>query len=53
MHPHPSDHSKPVVLRRRLRWAAWRYSTGKEASLALPLLLIAQHLYIRGIPAAY
>ena len=32
---------------------AWRYSTGKEASLALPLLLITQHLYIRGISAAY
>ena len=46
-------HHKGTVLRRRLRWAAWRYSTGKEASLALPLLLIAQHLYIRGIPAAY
>lgn len=44
---------KGTVLRRRLRWAAWRYSTGKEASLALPLLLIAQHLYIRGISAAY
>ena len=44
---------KGTVLRRRLRWAAWRYSTGKEASLALPLLLITQHLYIRGIPAAY
>ena len=47
--PHPQG----TVLRRRLRWAAWRYSTGKEASLALPLLLITQHLYIRGISAAY
>lgn len=48
-----TPHHKDTVLRRRLRWAAWRYSTGKEASLALPLLLIAQHLYIRGISAAY
>lgn len=48
-----TPHPKGTVLRRRLRWAAWRYSTGKEASLALPLLLIAQHLYIRGISAAY
>ena len=48
-----TPHHKATVLRRRLRWAAGRYSTGKEASLALPLLLIAQHLYIRGIPAAY
>lgn len=39
--------TKGTVLRRRLRWAAWRYSTGKEASLALPLLLITQHLYKR------
>lgn len=48
-----TPHHKGTVLRRRLRWAAWRYSTRKEASLALPLLLITQHLYIRGIPAAY
>ena len=49
----PRPPKKGTVLRRRLRWAAWRYSTGKEASLALPLLLITQHLYIRGISAAY
>ena len=48
-----TPHHKGTVLRRRLRWATWRYSTGKEASLALPLLLITQHLYIRCIPATY